>query len=200
MRLSVDKNLKFSIEKEVAVEDFSDISLLFLAEQLRVLKINGTTRSILGLMDGEKRIEEIIDKVSDKFKKSRDNIESEIVEFIGNMISEGVLFPNVKLKKNGEMSMGKSTRFLSNPDVSCRIEDEDGAILFNSDSDSAQIINQIGLDIWKSLEKHPRSLSEVISHIKSIYDNVPEDDVKRDVESFLTDLYSKGFIGEVVDE
>jgi len=200
MRLNVDENLKFFVRDEVAIEDFSDVSLLFLAEQLRLLEINSTTRDILKLMDGNRRVKEIIDEISDDFKKNRNDVEPEIVELIENMISEGVLYPNVKFKQSGEVNMGKITKFLTNPDVSCRIEDEDGAVLFNPDSDSAQIINQIGLDIWRSLEKHPRSLSEIISYIKSIYESAPEDDVRKDVEGFVMDLNSKGFIGEVVDE
>ena len=89
---------------------------------------------------------------------------------------------------------------MANPDVSCRTEDEEGAILFNPDSDSTQVINPIGLDIWKSLERHPRTLSEVISHIMDIYENVPEDNIKEDIENFVMKLHSKGFIGEIIDD
>ena len=96
--------------------------------------------------------------------------------------------------------MSDSTKFMANPDVSCRIEDEEGAILFNPDSDSTQVINPIGLDIWKSIERNPRTLSEVISHIVDIYENVPAENVEEDVEGFIMNLHSKGFIGEVVDE
>ncbi len=96
--------------------------------------------------------------------------------------------------------MNNEKKWLANPDVSCRIEDEDGAILFNPDTDSIQVINPIGLDIWRSVEKDPRTLSEVVSQIKEIYEDVPDDKVEKDVEEFINNLHIKGFIGEVADE
>ena len=200
MPLRIDQELKYSINEEVAIEDFPDISLLFLASQLRLLEINNTTKRVLTLMDGRKSIQEIINKIGDEFYVYPEEINLEISEVIANMISEGVLYPNVELKVYGEINMSENTKFMANPDVSCRIEDEEGAILFNPDSDSTQVINPIGLDIWRSLERHPRSLSEVISHLKEIYEDVPEDNVGKDVEEFIKNLHSKGFIGEVVDE
>lgn len=96
--------------------------------------------------------------------------------------------------------MKNKKKYLANPDVSCRVEDEDGAILFNPDTDSTQVINTIGLDIWRSIEKDPKSLEDVVLYIKDIYEDVPESDVERDVEEFVLDLHGKGFIGELVDE
>ncbi len=195
----IDENLKFSISAEVAIEDFNEVSLVFLAEQLRLLEINRTTKTILDQMDGKTSAKDIIKGISAEFKEDKDKIKSDISEIILNMIFEGVIYPEVKFIKNGELNMSKKTKFLVNPDVSCRIEDDDGAILFNPDSDSAQIVNTIGLDIWRALEKLPKTLDEVVSNIKDIYENAPSDDVEKDVISFVKDLHAKGFIGEVVD-
>ena len=96
--------------------------------------------------------------------------------------------------------MNENNKFMANPDVSCRIEDEEGAILFNPNSDSTQVINPVGLDIWKSIERHPRLLSEVVAYIKDLYEDSPENEVEKDVEGFIMNLHAKGFIGEVVDE
>ena len=200
MTLFIDQNLNYSVSPEVAIEDFSDISLLFLAGQLRLLEINSTAKSVLSLMNGLKNIKDIIKSISTNFNIDAEKISPEILDLIAIMISEGVIYPEVKLKKNGELNMSENTKFIANPDVSCRIEDEEGAILFNPDSDSTQVINPIGLDIWKSIERHPRTISEVISHIVDIYENVPSESVKEDVEGFIMNLHSKGFIGEVVDE
>lgn len=200
MSMKIDENLKYSVREEVAIEDFPDISLLFMAGQLRLLEINNTAKMVLNLMNGQKNIKEVIRNISIEFDIDAEKISPEIKDLIAYMISEGVIYPEVKLVKNGEINMSDSTKFMANPDVSCRIEDEEGAILFNPDSDSTQVINPIGLDIWKSIERNPRTLSEVISHIVDIYENVPAENVEEDVEGFIMNLHSKGFIGEVVDE
>ena len=38
MNSVIDETLKYSVSEEVAIEDFSDSSLVFLAEQLRLLE------------------------------------------------------------------------------------------------------------------------------------------------------------------
>lgn len=200
MSLRIDENLKYSVHEEVAIENFPEISLLFLSKQLRLIKINKTAGKIIDLMDGHNRIHEIIKKISSEFDMEEENVRLEVLELISNMISEGAIYPEVKLLKNGEKIMSKTPKFMANPDVSCRIEDEDGAILFNPDSDSTQIINPIGLEIWRFLERHPGTLSKVVSYIKDICENAPADEVKKDVNEFVMNLHSKGFIGEVIDE
>ena len=96
--------------------------------------------------------------------------------------------------------MSELKKWLANPDVSCRVEDEDGAILFNPDIDSTQVINPIGLDIWRLIEKHPKRIEQVVSDIKEMYEDAPKDKVEKDVEEFIKDLITKGFIGEIIDE
>jgi hypothetical protein len=200
MKTEIDENLIYSVHEEVAIEDFAEVSLLFLAEQLHLIKINKTARKIIDLMDGSTKIHQIIKKISTEFNMDEENIRPEILALILNMISENVIYPEVKLLKNGRKLMSKAPKFMANPDVSLRIEDDDGAILFNPDSDSTQIINPIGLEIWKFLERQPNTLAKVVSYIKDIYDDAPKDEVEKDVEDFIMNLHSKGFIGEIVDD
>jgi len=95
--------------------------------------------------------------------------------------------------------MGKSSSLLANPDVSLR-EEEDGAILFNADTNALLVINPIGLVIWKFIKVHPRTLADIVSHLVEACEDAPLDQVEVDVEKFVADLQSKGFVGEVVDE
>ena len=200
MSLEVDKNLKLVVSDEVAIEDFQDKSLVFLAEQLRLIEVNKTAKMILDNVNGRLSVIEVIRVTENELGVESDTFLKESIHLISGFISDGVLIPSVKINLSGELKMSKSTKFMANPDVSSRVEDEDGAILFNPDSDSTQVINPIGLDIWRSIEKHPRLLSGVVSHIKDIYEDAPEDQVEKDVEIFIKDLHAKGFIGEVVDD
>ena len=200
MFLGLDEKLKLKISDEVAIEEFDNKSLVFLAEQLRLIEVNETARRIIENVDGRFNMQEVVKATEKNLKIESDAFYSEGIELIYSLISDGVLIPSVKINLNGEINMSENNKFMANPDVSCRVEDEDGAILFNPDNDSTQVINSIGLDIWRSVGKLPRTLSEVVSHIRDIYTDAPEDNVEKDVNDFVMDLHAKGFIGEIVDE
>lgn len=90
-------------------------------------------------------------------------------------------------------------RYLANPDVSCREESpEEGALLFNPDTDAILVINPTGLLIWQALEQ-PHTQDEIVAHLLESCDNVPTDQVAADVEAFLQTLQPGGFIGEVLE-
>jgi len=200
VNILIDKNLKYSVNEEVIIEEFPDTFLLFCAKKLKLLKINSVTKLILDLMNGVRSIGKIVETIAEKFELNKDDIAHDVSITVLKMISEDVIFPVVKIIYNGELDMDENTKLMANPDVSCRVEDEDGAILFNPDTDSTQIINPIGLDIWRALERHPKTLSDVVSHIKNLYNDAPSDQVSKDVEEFIMNLHTKGFIGEIVDE
>ncbi len=80
-----------------------------------------------------------------------------------------------------------------NPDVVLREEDPDGALLFNPDSNDVKVLNHSGLHIWKICrEKMPREA--IITGLKEQYDQVPDDQVGTEVDSFLESLEASGFL------
>lgn len=90
------------------------------------------------------------------------------------------------------MSRG-APRYIVNPDVSCR-EEVDGALLYNPDTDRVLVVNTTGLLIWQVLEQ-PHTLEEVVAILLERCDNVPQDQVHRDVGDFIARLQERGFIG-----
>jgi len=98
-----------------------------------------------------------------------------------------------------EKVVEKETVYLANPDVSCREEGPDeGAILFNPDTDAILVINPVGLLIWRALEQ-PRTVPDIVAHVMARCDDVPADQVADDIISFLQTLQPGGFIGEVLE-
>jgi len=85
-------------------------------------------------------------------------------------------------------------QYIANPDVSCREEWPDGALLFNPDTDQVLVINSTGLMIWQALER-PRTLAEVVAVLQERCVNVPADQVGADVREFVETMVGKGFIG-----
>jgi len=87
--------------------------------------------------------------------------------------------------ERGALFSGKIVR---NPDVSCRIEEEGYALLFNPDTDNSILIDQSGLIIWKYIEES-RSVTEIMEYFKGCFSGSPgEDTVRQDVETYLRNL------------
>lgn len=94
------------------------------------------------------------------------------------------------------MAREDALRYLANPEVSCREEGPDGALLFNPDTDQVLLINPVGLVIWQALER-PRTLEGIIAFLKERCDRVPEGQVHQDVSEFIAAMVDRGFIGIV---
>lgn len=91
------------------------------------------------------------------------------------------------------------SQYLANPDVSCRIEGpDDGALLYNPDTDKALVINPVGLTIWQFLNQ-PHTSAEIAGHLQTQYEGVPMDQVEQDIAAFFQKLLPGGFIGEVIE-
>jgi hypothetical protein len=75
-----------------------------------------------------------------------------------------------------------------NPDVSCRIEDEEHALLFNPDTDNSVLIDRTGLLIWKYIDK-PRSIADITTYLRTSFSGCPvPETLRQDVEAYLHDL------------
>lgn len=86
--------------------------------------------------------------------------------------------------------------FLCNPDVVLREEDEDGALLFNPDTNQVKVVNTTGLFIWQQCGV-ARTLDEIVAEIQKAFDEVPPDEVAQDVKEFIDGMVATGFIGMV---
>jgi hypothetical protein len=93
--------------------------------------------------------------------------------------------------------MSDARRYLANPDVSCREEEPEGALLFNPDTEAIMVVNSTGLLIWQVLDQ-PRTLDEIVAHLLEVCEDIPMDRVTADVSEFVQALESRGFIGVVL--
>ena len=77
-------------------------------------------------------------------------------------------------------------RFQGNPVVSCRIEGENDAILYNPDTDNTILINGSGIAIWQFIQE-PRSEEEIARYLSDFFDEKPES-LLEDIRTFLDGL------------
>jgi hypothetical protein len=87
-------------------------------------------------------------------------------------------------------------RITANPVVSCRVEGNEGALLFNPDTDNTLLINPTGIKVWNFISQ-PRTVEEIIKYITGSFSNSPDQtSVRKDIVTFVTDL-APDFIAEV---
>jgi hypothetical protein len=197
--IPINENFCYILQEEAAIEDFEDGSLMLLCSQQRIIEINQSARRILALMNGKRDLRQVIEKIARDHKIQEKVVRKDIQKLVANLGVQGAIKPAVKVTLKWRKRMNKLSSLLANPDVSLR-EEEDGAILFNADTNALLVINPIGLVIWQFIKVHPRTRADIASHLNEICDGVPQNQVEADIEKFIADLQGKGFIGEVVDE
>ena len=87
-------------------------------------------------------------------------------------------------------------KYLCNPDVALREEDEDGGLLFNPDTNQVKMVNTTGLFIWKQFAG-PNLTEPVAAAILANFEDAPAEVVSADLKEFLEKMVQTGFIGIV---
>lgn len=93
--------------------------------------------------------------------------------------------------------MNVAKRYVASPVVSCGDEGDEGAILFNPDTDDALVVNPTGKAIWQFLST-PHTADQIVTHLLDVFQGAAEEEIARDVAQFIEDL-SSGFIQEAED-
>jgi len=92
------------------------------------------------------------------------------------------------------MQASELSRYLRNPDVVLREEDEDGGLLFNPDTNQIRVLNHTGLFIWKLCDGD-HDLANILEALKEEYEGIPEEQVDHQVKDFMDEMVANGFIG-----
>ena len=93
--------------------------------------------------------------------------------------------------------MEQVKRYLANHEVSLRDEGDDGALLFNPDTNGLLVINPTGRTIWQFLSAaHTRD--EIAAYLVDFYQGVTLEQALQDSDAFLQALGAE-FILETAD-
>ena len=182
--------LRFCLRADVAIEDFGDRSLVLLGDSLQLREINGPSRRMLGLLDGERTVQDIAAELAPTCESPE-----AVAEALLEMERQGIVRRAVKWMEKGPGPMSEA-KYLANPDVSFRTEDDDGGILFHLEADAVEVINPTAAEIWKFLAA-PHTQAEVVAHLCAVCRDAPSAQVAKDVAEFVESLRNKGFIGVV---
>lgn len=87
-------------------------------------------------------------------------------------------------------------RYQANPVVSCGTE-EDGAVLYNPDTDDTSMVNLTGRELWFFL-KTAHSAGEIVEHLVQNYRDVSVEQATEDTNHFIESL-APDFLLEIHD-
>lgn len=186
----------YIMRSDVALEAFGEDALLFQSADCSVRSVNRVLRDVLYDLDGSRSVCDVATRMASIYGEPFDRVLPDVADILKSLQNNRILKRRLDLPfVTGRTYMQADDQYMVNPDVSCRIEDADGAILYNPDTDGVQVINPIGLEIWETLSE-PRSITELVDHIQSVCDGVTNE-VERDVRSFVELMLAKGFMGIV---
>lgn len=85
-------------------------------------------------------------------------------------------------------------KYIKNPDVVLREEDQDGALLFNPDTNQIKVLNVTGLFIWKLCDGN-RDLPAIVKALQESFEKVPKNEANKQVKEYLDEMKTAGFVG-----
>lgn len=91
--------------------------------------------------------------------------------------------------------MAEDTKYRANPVISFKDEGNEGAVLYNPDTDKCVIINAVGSAVWKYLEE-PRTFDEIIFMLTESFSGVDTEKAQKDLEAFI-EKFEDDFIDEI---
>jgi hypothetical protein len=183
-------NAFFSLRRYVAVEHFQDGSLLLNTQNRQLLDLDLYQSWIFNQLNGQRSLAQIVVDFSANFDLGIEKSEQAIVDLCNILLNNDFLIPlhgsligdNVDKKK-----------YAQNQSVNLSEENGDGAILYNPDTDCVQLLNITGLFIWKFCAA-VCTFDEIVSAIKTDFDDVPEQSIVNDVDEYLGQMTNGGFI------
>jgi len=191
----------YKLSKNAVLETFDDGGLVLILPERRLVELNPSAVEIIRLLDGFRTPEQVADEIA----KSNDighnisvtQINQDVLELCEELNQSGVLELQPDLQESLNMTTAVATQFLRNPDVVLREEDPDeGALLFNPDTNQVKVINTTGLFIWQQCGE-ARTLDEIVAEVQKGFDEVPSEQVAQDVQEFVDGMLATGFIGTV---
>ena len=187
--MSATSGLRYALRKDVAIEDFGGRSLALRCDVLELREINAGGRKILERVDGKRTVADIA--------RATDMAAEEVAAALREMERQGIVRQAAALSKERPGNVSEA-KFMADPDVSFRPEDDAGGILYNAETDVLEVVNPTAAEIWKFLAA-PRTPAEVVAHLLDVCDGADREQVERDVRDFLESMRSKGFVGTVAE-
>ena len=89
-----------------------------------------------------------------------------------------------------------SSLYMHNPDVIVKEEDEDGALVFNPETDRILVLNPTAFFVWKQCDGS-RTMADIVQTVADKFEGVPQDEMESQVATYINEMVAASFIGTV---
>ncbi len=180
----------FKLSKNVVFEKFDEGGLAFILSDCRLIELDRTTRDIIKKFEKGKQLQDIAVELAKEKNMSLIDAKKNVKTITQTLKKAGILQTIDSFKAD----QATSARYAQNPKIIVKkTENNDGAVLFNQETNQIKIINRVGLYIWRQCSIYT-TLKDIISKLEQAFDDVPRNQVARDVYSFLTTMSTGDFI------
>jgi hypothetical protein len=187
----------YKLSKDAFLETFDNGGLVLLLPERRLVELNPSAVEIIQLLDGQRTAEPVAAEIAGKFGISVEQASQDVNSLCIDLYKSGILTPQTEGQESKDMTISQGEKLLRNPDVVLREEDPDeGALLFNPDTNQVKVINTTGLFIWQQCDV-ARTVEEIVAEVQKGFDEVPLEQVAQDVKEFVDGMLATGFIGVV---
>jgi hypothetical protein len=191
--LSLGEDAVLVLARHMAVEYFDSGALVLDLRSRTLTELDGRQSWILGRLNGQRTVAQVSEEYAAASAVTYDQADTMVRTACQQLLKAHCLRLVRGSWKGDTVDVAQ---YIQNPDVNLREEDEDGALLFNPDTDRVQLLNTTGLYIWK-LCTEGRAITDIVAAFKADFDEVPEDEVAADVEEFINQMVDSGFVGTV---
>jgi hypothetical protein len=192
--------LVLHVRPDVVLEGFEDGALILRLSDRHLIEVNPVGQQILSLTDGQRSAAQVAGLLAEHYEISTAEALQDTLAFYADLRLQGVLEPAQLVKdKESQNLAGTSAlnkRYLRNPDVVLREEDEDGGLLFNPDTNQVKVVNPTGLFIWQHCDGQ-HDFEQIVAAVVEAYEDASDDQVRQDVQEYLDGMIQTGFIGTV---
>jgi hypothetical protein len=91
--------------------------------------------------------------------------------------------------------MENAIKYQANPEVSFRDEGEEGAVLYNPDTDKSALMNATGARIWEFISE-PKTVHEIAAMLVGSYSGIDTAQAREDALNFLNS-FGENFVSEI---
>jgi hypothetical protein len=190
------RDRSFCLSSKTEVKFFPEGALLLaLKGQPRLFHLNRLESLILSGLDNYQNAKDIAPSIAEAFDLTPEEALLEVVAFSSKLVGAEILQEESStLTRQGNEGDKMSAKYIKNPDIVLREEDEGGALLFDPDTGAVRLLNLTGLAIWKLCDgKH--DLENITEKLRQSFDGAPEDELRSNVVEFIDSMINDGFLG-----
>lgn len=188
----------FRLSPDIALEIFEDGALLLQLTDRSLIEMNAVAGSVLAATDGKRTVAEVAAELAAIYEVPGNELFTDVQVLYEQLAEQKIIEPVLAAGgADKEYTVDETTtsaRYMRNPDVTLREEDEDGGLLFNPDTNQIQVVNTTALHIWKACDG-TRTIPELVQALLEDFEGAPADEIHQDTQEFIDAMVASGFIG-----